>query len=321
MKSPIFIFSLPRSGSTLLQRILMSHSSIASSAEPWFLLPFIYSRKNEGVVSEYSNELLQSAMKEFIDCFPNGESDYNNELREFCLSLYQKHCKNEEFYFLDKTPRYYLIVEEIVELFPEAKFIFLVRSPIQVLASVINTWAAGGFRALYRFDNDFQQGPKLLAKSIIDFEEIGYVVKYEDLVNNPEIELISLFAYLGLDYEPEVLQEFAEVSFEGKFGDPTGPAKYKSISIKSEHAWREVFDSHLRKAWLSRYLRSFDEAILYRLGYPKTGLLDLLKNHRVNKLFSISDAFHMMYNRVVIRFQLKLWLTRYVKENKTKYMS
>ena len=40
MKSPIFLFSLPRSGSTLLQRVLMSHKDIASVAEPWLMLPF-----------------------------------------------------------------------------------------------------------------------------------------------------------------------------------------------------------------------------------------------------------------------------------------
>jgi len=41
MKSPIFILSLLRAGSTLLQRILMGHKDIASVTEPWFLLPFV----------------------------------------------------------------------------------------------------------------------------------------------------------------------------------------------------------------------------------------------------------------------------------------
>ena len=38
---PVFIFSLPRSGSTLLQRVLTGHSEISSFAEPHFLLPLV----------------------------------------------------------------------------------------------------------------------------------------------------------------------------------------------------------------------------------------------------------------------------------------
>ena len=57
MQAPIFVFSLPRSGSTLLQRVLMSHNDISSVAEPWILLPQIYSLKKEGTLSEYSPKL------------------------------------------------------------------------------------------------------------------------------------------------------------------------------------------------------------------------------------------------------------------------
>ena len=51
MKSPIFIFSLPRAGSTLLQRVLMGHPEIASIAEPWLLLPLMYVQKEHGVLA------------------------------------------------------------------------------------------------------------------------------------------------------------------------------------------------------------------------------------------------------------------------------
>ncbi|MFW6066259.1 MAG: sulfotransferase, partial [Planctomycetota bacterium] len=40
--SPLILFSLPRSGSTLLQRMLSLHGRIASTAEPWLLIPQLY---------------------------------------------------------------------------------------------------------------------------------------------------------------------------------------------------------------------------------------------------------------------------------------
>ena len=39
--TPVFIFSLPRSGSTLTQRVLTAHDGVASAAEPWVLLPLL----------------------------------------------------------------------------------------------------------------------------------------------------------------------------------------------------------------------------------------------------------------------------------------
>ena len=38
---PIFIFSAPRSGSTLLQRVLAAHTQVATASEPWILLPLL----------------------------------------------------------------------------------------------------------------------------------------------------------------------------------------------------------------------------------------------------------------------------------------
>ncbi|MBA3701438.1 MAG: sulfotransferase [Rubrobacteraceae bacterium] len=43
MKStPLFLLSLPRSGSTLAQRFLAAHDAIATASEPWILLPYFY---------------------------------------------------------------------------------------------------------------------------------------------------------------------------------------------------------------------------------------------------------------------------------------
>ncbi|MFV1990599.1 MAG: sulfotransferase, partial [Acidimicrobiales bacterium] len=46
---PAFLLSLPRSGSTLLQRLLGAHSMVATVAEPWLLIPPLYALRDEGV--------------------------------------------------------------------------------------------------------------------------------------------------------------------------------------------------------------------------------------------------------------------------------
>ena len=69
--NPIFLFSLPRSGSTLLQRLLGGHPDIMTVSEPWLLLPLCYALKAEGLLSEYNNGWATKAINDFIMEFPN----------------------------------------------------------------------------------------------------------------------------------------------------------------------------------------------------------------------------------------------------------
>ena len=189
METPIFIFSLPRSGSTLLQRVLMSSPQICSVSEPWVLLPQIYILRKEGTLSDYSSYTAHKGNMDFINNLPNKEEDYFDSLRQFMLDLYSKQCQNNEQYFLDKTPRYYLIIDEIVKLFPKAKFIFLFRNPIHVFASIINTWGKGRFRKQYANYNDIVDGTKMLSQGYSKYKGISISIKYEDFILNPLEEL------------------------------------------------------------------------------------------------------------------------------------
>src|SRR5215217_1222403 len=132
---PIFIFSLPRTGSTLLQRVLSAHNEVSSVAEPWVLLPLLYSLRKNGAYSEYGNNLMVSAVEDFCSELPNGRDDYLFEIRECVLRLYQKVSKSSDSpsYFLDKTPRYHLVADDIVQMFPDGKFILLWRHPLSVI--------------------------------------------------------------------------------------------------------------------------------------------------------------------------------------------
>ena len=128
-KKIIFLFSLPRSGSTLLQRILMAHDKINSISEPWLLLPLFYTLRQKECSADYDTQTCDIAMQDFIEKLPNKQNDYFEAIKFFTESLYNKISDNKNIYFLDKTPRYYLIIPEIAKTFPNAKFIFLFRNP------------------------------------------------------------------------------------------------------------------------------------------------------------------------------------------------
>src|SRR5438309_4568144 len=99
---PIFIFSVSRSGSTLVQRVIAAHEGVATASEPWLLLPHAYALRPDGVRAEYFHPLMARALQDFCATLPDGVEDYRRGIREFALGLYQRAAGDGARYFLDK---------------------------------------------------------------------------------------------------------------------------------------------------------------------------------------------------------------------------
>lgn len=301
MKSPIFLFSLPRSGSTLLQRVLMSHSQVSSVAEPWILLPFCYATKRDGALSEYNNISSAFAVQDFVANLPNAESDYYLALNEFVSKLYQKHCRNGELYFLDKTPRYYLIISDIVKIYPDAKFIFLFRNPLDVMSSMVKTWCDGGFGKMYAYEADLNDGPRALSEGYALLADKSIAIQYEKFVKNPIFYTKEICAYLGLNIEDAMVNEFSAQDTNGRMGDPTGVFEYSSISLESLDKWRKVFSTSYRKKVAFKYVQSLDEGVLRAQGYSKDKMLMDVDSLRVSFSFGFRDRLAVLY-AILVRY-------------------
>ncbi|MCB0383235.1 MAG: sulfotransferase [Psychroserpens sp.] len=322
MQAPIFIFSLPRSGSTLLQRVLMSHDDVCSVAEPWLLLPQIYTLKETGTLSEYSSLTTHLAIQDFINNLPNKDQDYNASLKTFILDLYAKQCQNNERYFLDKTPRYYLIIDDIVNLFPEAKFIFLFRNPIHAYASAITTWGNNRFNKLRSSYDDIVLGTKLLSEGYTKHQDKSIAVNYESFVTNFETELKRITAYLDLDLNHSILNNFSEQNTKGSLGDPTGVTKYTTISNKSIDAWKQVFNSSIRKKYALWLLKEISAKDLETQGYNKDNIIEEIKrlNSKNNHLI-LKDSIDYFSNFLTRTFKLNLVFSSKFSWIKKKYLS
>jgi len=59
-KNLIFLISQPRSGSTLLQKILNTHSQIISASEPWIMLNPVYALRSSGIKAEYNSKIANN---------------------------------------------------------------------------------------------------------------------------------------------------------------------------------------------------------------------------------------------------------------------
>ena len=314
--TPIFIFSAPRTGSTLLQRMLSCHADIATTPEPWVLLPLISMSKQGAHLSKYSSQVGTQAINDFTKEIDNN-NNYNELLADFVLSLYQGVKQGDESFFIDKTPRYYYIIDEIINLFPNAKFIFLFRNPVQMYASVLTTWCNNSFFKLYRNKDDLYLAPKLLSNAYEKYQDISIAVNYDDLVNNDKDECSKILTYLGIHDKLKVPFECENSSFrKDAMGDPTGQTKYTNISTQSIDSWRVIFNNPLRKWYLKRYIDSLGDTVATIHTYDKTSLkqeIDSLPNKSLLNLFK--DVVGVFYQHLVYKFKLNLIFSSKHKSN------
>lgn len=276
-QQPIFLLSLPRSGSTLLQRLLAAHEEISTAPEPWILLPQIYALRERGAFAEYGQVPASRAIREFMQALPNEEADYMEELREFVLGLYQKASGGQGRYFLDKTPRYYFIADDLFRLFPEGKFIFLWRDPLAVVASIVETWGRGRWN-LERWRHDLFDGVPALVAAHERHGGAAVALRFEDLVSDPHASLRPVFEYLEIPYDPSIITSFSGVRLDARMGDTRGPSQYGTLSTDPLDKWKDVLSTAVRKQWCRTYLRHIGVDRLAVMGYDLQTLLGELES-------------------------------------------
>ena len=307
---PIFIFSLPRTGSTLLQRVLATHQSISTTSEPWILLPFLYATKENGVFAEYKHRYGTTGIKDFCREMLNGLSDYREALQQFALSLYSKVSREGSVYFVDKTPPYSLVAREIMELFPQGKFIFLWRDPIAVISSIISSFSTNGKWNLYDYKTELYKG----FQNLFDVYEAnaGSVcsIRYEDLVTAPEATCRKIFDYLELDFGPSSLHGFSKVKLNGQTGDKTGTKKYDSISTEPLTQWERCLSNPLRKMWVKRYIRWAGEYRLGMTGYDMKEMIERIDSAKPGCSNLLSDSGRMIFGILNSAFEIKMFVRK-----------
>jgi len=264
----IFIISQPRSGSTLLQRVLAGHPDILTSAETWLMLHPLYGLRREGVTTEYESAWARTGVKEFLTHYTDGLDTYDQGIRAFSQTIYGNALNRAgKTYFLDKTPRYYYVAQELYRVLPKAQFIFLLRNPMAVLASELNTYVKDNLRFLSAFRDDLLLAPQMILDAIDHMGSRANVVHYETFVRNPANAIANLCERLGLDYHQDMLSYADTPAPQGKMNDPVGIHRHASPSTASVDRWKEMADDSQKRHFAMSYLNALGPATISKLGY------------------------------------------------------
>ena len=287
--TPVFIFSAPRSGSTLVQRVLAAHEGVATSSEPWILLPMLTPLRDDVPAGSGRDALVREALEDFVRALPGGRADYLAAVRSAALDLYQEVGGPDARWFVDKTPLYHLVVDEIVEAFPEGRFVFLWRNPLSVVASTVELFDAGRWE-VGRYTMALFESVEDLVAASQRHADVSHSVRFEELVGEGEAPWRALLEYVGVPFEPEALERFADIRLEGRKGDPTGQLLYRRLDPEPLEKWRGTINTSVRKAWCRRYLRWIGDDRLSHMGYDPAALLTELDTRERPSLADLEDA-------------------------------
>jgi len=283
-KHLIFLVSQPRSGSTMLQHILGGHHEIHTLPEPWFMLNFVYMFRSKGLEAEYNAKYAYLAFEDFLKRIPNGQESYFEAIRRAAYFLYSKTIESSaKQYFLDKTPRYYFILPELYRFFPGAKFIILIRNPLAVFSSILETNLRGNWAKLFELadrKHDILTAPRLIMKAIQQQKKNTAIVKYEEIVANPRRAIGALCDKLHLPFDVKIIEYGGKLKFtDTTFIDPKSIYKHSKPVKNYSNEWINRLDT-AQKVYIARnYLKFLGEEVINGLGYSYKELKDLLDNN------------------------------------------
>lgn len=197
---PIFIVSLPRSGSTLLEQILSSHSMVEGTTE----LPEIITMTKDLRAQADSEEIAA-----YSDVLASMDAAALRRLGEQYIERTRIHRKTDRPFFIDKMPNNFLHIGMIHLVLPNARIIDARRHPLACCLSNFKQYYARGQRFSYglpdmgRFYRDYVE---LMAH----FDELlpGRVhrVIYEQMIEDTESEVHRLLDSCGLPFEDGCLR-------------------------------------------------------------------------------------------------------------------
>lgn len=322
MATPIFLISLPRSGSTMVQRLLSVSDNVATSSEPWVLLPVVYGYLRPGrIVSEYYQHVCDKATAEFVGGLENGVDDLYSAINEFARVLYNRSAKGDEKYFLDKTPRYHLIIPELVAAFPEAKFILLYRDLLDTFASAINfinkPHPLFGLGSMWI---DLVDGVQNMANAQRLLAEKALVIRYESIVMNPLEECGRLYRFLEIDQPPGLLEVFSDISLDGAMGDKSGYTLYKVPDARSIGKWRKVIVGSYRIKLVLKWLDKLSPDDIKAFGKFKEQIISELKNEDNVWRPCLNDRLYYGLGELYTRLRLNMWFPGSRLYQRTKHV-
>lgn len=225
--APIFIIGMPRSGTSLIEQILASHSKVYGAGEL-------------SSIGEIANRIASNLP--YPGSIKNADAEFlNNEAEKHITYLYE--VSNHANHIIDKMPHNFIYVGLIKMLFPNCKIIHCLRNPLDVCLSIYfhnfnsnhpysdNLENLGHYYNLYRNLMQYWQNK---------YEDI-YNIHYESVLDEPELQIRALLEHLKLNWQDNCLEFYNN---KRVVSTPSYAQVRKPLYKSSANRWKN-YSSHI----------------------------------------------------------------------------
>lgn len=271
---PIFIIGVPRSGTTLLRTLLDSHPNISCGPEsPWLACMPLSIKK--------IYEFMRDDNLGFCKSYNMGTDSLKPVFAKLIEDIYLEYAFSRGKYrWAEKTPDHSLNIPFLSEIFPEASFIHIVRDGRDVACSTtfldeekkkISSWHSQNISLSATeivpntVENAATRWVRWLDVIERDIESVKhYILRYEDLVKDPESEIEGLLRFLGEPYHRQFLEYASEThDFPDWEWGSHDVSKMNKITHTQIGRWKEEIDQYELKT-----IESITGEKLKKYGYP-----------------------------------------------------
>jgi hypothetical protein len=288
---PFFVIGVARSGTTLLSLMLDSHSRVAIPYESHFFVSYYERYKlKEFDGREERLEVVRKILAEpgvrIWDLSLRPEEmdlDRCTDLPATIQEIYQTYArKNGKEMWGDKTPPYTQYVYVLERMFPGARYVHLIRDGRDVALSLAGmSWGPG----------DLVGSLEYWARHISCARRMLYMlpaerfieVRYERLVSDPEAELRRIVDFLGLSFEPAMLDAYRS----------TAPKKVGALIDSIHPRLREAPSTQHAFKWMKQ-LGPADQAIAYEIAGRELEELGYEPGVKEYPLTTLRKCYHLL---------------------------
>ena len=273
----LFIVGSPRSGTTLLQSLLASHSEITSFPESHFFKYLVFKQRRWSLTlgalgiaplgakprfKEFLHEINQEQMQSILPSFALFSRQYAHAFVKVLDTLTKQQGKT---IWIEKTPGHLYCINSIEKLVPDAKFIHILRNGMDVVASQYEVthkypeiW--GGARDVDECVERWIKDVKISQSYVNRPNHI--LVRYEKLLEDPQLMLTRICQFVGTDFDELMLQKYSNT--------------YKRLVLSNE-AWKASVKESIRSTNSKKFYEIFEEK-------QQSYILDRLQHISIDEL-------------------------------------
>ena len=305
----VFLFCTERSGSNFVTSLMGGHSKVNGSPPSHLFRLFGLNEQNYLPTSNHHN--WSQFVSDFVDASKCMIGDWdsnidrdtlikacpNQTIAEALDYMYEKERQAQETVSFIKENHTYLITPFILENWPNARFVHMVRDPRDVAASWICTPnAKGGVKRAVEIWLKDQMGT-INALETSGIHQSCCEIRYEDLIADTKLTLMSLCRHLNLEFEDTMLEFYTDQKVRR--------------NAKRVTAWR-----NLAKPVLSdnsgKYTKVLSET---DIRYIELNCHRLMKKYGYNLDSEIKDLSNNQIEQEILSLEAQLSPSRVVEPN------